>query len=256
MSLHMPQTSPPFWRTAAIEAGAEWQKLRRSPGYVLPVICFPLVFYVVFGLLLAPKSGVEVSRYLLATYSAFGMISAVMFAIVTGVSYEREHGSLMLRRLAPASVGSYVLAKLFSAGCFALIVCLLLAIAAIGFGGVRMPLASLLGLWAVLLLGSVPFVLWAMVLGLRLPAQSAPNWLNLILLPIVLLGGLWVPTMAFPSWLQLGSQWLPTYQLGQLALAQVGMAQADWRWMVCGLGLMSILGWLAAARAWRHSGQQ
>ncbi|MCB1601018.1 MAG: ABC transporter permease [Xanthomonadales bacterium] len=237
------------WR---VEAGMEWRKLRRTLSYVAPVFGFPLVFYTIFGVVLAPKSAANAGTYLLATYSVFAAINAVMFGLVTSLSFEREHGMLTLRRLSPAHPASYLLSKVAAALLFALLVCVMLALVGWCFGEVRTPLATLVRLWLVVCLGVTPFALWALYLGLRLPAQSAANWLNLMLMPLLLLGGLWVPVFAFPGWLQTVSAWLPTYHFGQLALAQIGMPSARSDLMGLALTSFGLAGWWLALRAWRH----
>ena len=78
-------------RTYVLEAKYEFLKLLRMPGYALPSIAFPAMFYLLFGVLFGSRGvgGMSMATYLIATYGAFGVIGAALFGFGVGVAIER-----------------------------------------------------------------------------------------------------------------------------------------------------------------------
>lgn len=65
-------------RLIAIETKFEFLKLLRVPVYSISVLAFPLMFYLVFGSFYGQfeAQGVMVSKYMVATFGAGGVLSA------------------------------------------------------------------------------------------------------------------------------------------------------------------------------------
>jgi len=57
---------------------------------------------------------------------------------------------------------------------------------------------------------------------LLVPFSSAPGITNMIYLPMSFCGGLWVPLMFLPHFMQTIAVLMPTYHLGQLMLGAFG----------------------------------
>jgi ABC-2 type transport system permease protein len=79
---------------------------------------------------------------------------------------------------------------------------------------------------ALTIVGALPFACMGMALALFLPFSSAPGIANMIYLPMSFCGGLWIPVMLLPHFLQKFALLLPTYHLGQLMLGSFGYASA------------------------------
>lgn len=124
-----------------LEAKYELLKLQRLPAYAIPTIAFPVVFYLLFGIAMSgtrPMSGRNVAGYLLATYGAFGVIGAGLFAFGVGVAVERAQGWLLVKRASPMSLGAYVFGKVAASMGFGAVIVALLGLSAAGLGGVRL----------------------------------------------------------------------------------------------------------------------
>ncbi|MEO6076295.1 MAG: ABC transporter permease, partial [Dokdonella sp.] len=68
--------TPRFGAIYRREAWYEFLRMLRTPSFALPTLIFPGAFYLMFGVLLAGRSGnAEVSRYMLATYGVFGVMA-------------------------------------------------------------------------------------------------------------------------------------------------------------------------------------
>src|ERR1700747_3593391 len=71
------------------EAKYEFLKNLRLRMYTTSVLSFPIMFYVLFGLVLNAKesiAGMRVPTYLLATYGTFGVMGASLFGTAAGLA--------------------------------------------------------------------------------------------------------------------------------------------------------------------------
>ena len=119
----------------------------RIPVYAISTLAFPLMFYVLFGIVLGRNNAAvrnDNATYLLATMGCFGVMAASLFGFGVGISIERGQGWLQVKRASPMPhcrrtfSPSSLTAVVFSDGhhrrcCFAV---------GVAFGGVRMPAAD------------------------------------------------------------------------------------------------------------------
>lgn len=194
----------------------------RTPGFVLPALLFPVVFYGFFGIMLA---GAENADYMLVTYGCFGIMGPAMFNFAMNIASDRAHGWLTLKRLSPMPMGAYLTAKLVTSTVFSLVIVGMLYSLAVFVGGVQLSLGQWLALAVTLLIGTLPFALIGLLLGLTLSDKAAPGAVNLIYLPMAFLSGLWVPITMLPEAIQHLSWLWPSFHLSQLGLKVLGMSQ-------------------------------
>src|SRR5271167_2388699 len=219
----------PFSRTLALyakEAKYELLKNLRIPVYAISTVAFPLMFYVLFGIVLGrnnPAGRGEQATYMLATMGCFGVIAVALFGFGVSLAMERGQGWLQVKRASPMPVSAYFLGKLFSAVVFSTVIMLLLLALGFTFGGVRLPLATAAKLVGILVAGSIPFSAMGMAIGYFAKPNSAPGLVNLIYLPMSFCSGLWIPLFMLPHGLQALAKFLPPFHLSQLALNAVGM---------------------------------
>lgn len=207
------------------EAKYEFLKSLRLPVYTASVISFPLMFYVLFGLVLNSKEaigGMGVPTYMIATYGTFGVMGASLFGTASGLASDRGLGWLQVKRASPMPPFAYFAAKVILSMIFSAIVVSLLLTLGIIFGGVRMPLAETAKLLGTLVAGSLPFSAMGLAIGYFVGPNSAPAAINLIYLPMSFCSGLWVPYMFLPKFVRQIALSLPPYHLSQLALGTVG----------------------------------
>src|SRR6266487_6990490 len=79
------------------EAKYEFLKYLRLRMYTVSVLTFPIMFYVLFGLVLNSKQafeGTPVPVYLIPSYGTFGVIAASLFATAAGLASDRGLGWL------------------------------------------------------------------------------------------------------------------------------------------------------------------
>jgi ABC-2 type transport system permease protein len=211
-----------YWKEAKYEFLKRW----RMPVYSLSVVLFPAMFYTLFGLILnRDLSGghQEAATYLLATMGCYGIIGVALFGFGVGVAMERGQGWLEVKRASPMPVPAYFTGRVAMCLVFSLIVFLTLFTLGVVFGGVRLAPAQVLGLMATLVLGSIPFCAFGLVIGYLAKPNSAPAIVNILYFPLSFLSGLWMPIGMLPGFLQKLALALPPYHLGQLALHMVGV---------------------------------
>lgn len=214
-------------RIIAIESKFEFLKLLRVPVYSISVLAFPLMFYLVFGSFYGQfeAQGVMVSKYMVATFGAGGVLSAALFAFGVGVASERGQGWLRLKRVSPMPPMAYFASKIGMALLFGMLIVIAVTLAGIVAQGVRLNALEWLRLLGTLLLGVFPFSALGMFIGYLFGPNSAPMVLNLLYMPMAFTSGLWMPITILPQVIQNIAQYLPTYHYAQLALGAIGAEQ-------------------------------
>jgi ABC-2 type transport system permease protein len=214
-------------RVFLLEAHSEFLRLLRAPSFCVPTIAFPLMFYLVFGIFLGPvHAHPEAARSALANFMVIGAMATGLFALGITLANDRERGLLELKRALPMPPGTYLLAKLAMAMLFAAIVSLLLMGLAATLGGISLPPTRWLLLFAMAVIGVVPFCAIGLLVGALVKATAAPAVLNLIYLPMSFLSGLWVPLNFLPhSLARLAPLW-PSWQLAQIGVVVIDQSPA------------------------------
>ncbi|HEX5791880.1 MAG TPA: ABC transporter permease [Rheinheimera sp.] len=210
------------------EARYDLLSIVRTPGFVLPALAFPLMFYLFFGVFFRAGGGAD---YLLVTYSCFGIMGPAMFNFAAGIASDRAHGWLTLKQLSPMPFSAYLMGKLSTSLLFSAVILLLLFSAAVSLGNVVLSGAQWLLLALTMLLGTLPFALLGLLLGLSLSDKAAPGVVNLIYLPMAFLSGLWLPLFLFPGWLQQLAWLWPSFHLSQLGLKVIAQDQGVALWL-------------------------
>ncbi len=231
-TLPLPQAaSGSFGRTFGLylrEIRSELIRATRNKAFALSILGFPTMFYLLFGVMNRGESmhgGVNVAKYLMASYAAFGMVGASLFGIGVGLAMERTSGWLELKRASPMPPLAYLAARCAMAVVFSLAIVTLLCIIGVSLAGVHLTMGEYSRMLLVTVVGSAPFAGMGLLLAMLLPPNAAPGIVNMIYLPMSYCSGLWVPLFMLPRWLQHLAPWLPTYHLSQLMLSTVGYAQ-------------------------------
>ena len=244
---------PRLVRIYAADAGYEFLRLLRAPGASVPMLAFPAMFYLLFGVMFG-HHGVQQATYVLGSMAAFGVMAPGLFGFGVVVAIERERGLLALKRALPVPPGAYLAAKMVMAMLFAALIFVILAVLAAVIGGVRLAPTQWLALALVMVLGVLPFCAIGLLVGTWVSAQAAPAIANLIYLPMSFLSGLWVPLAAMPHVLQQLAPLWPAWYLGRLSLRAVGMAHAPLGPPIAALLLFTAVFFALAVRRLRRSG--
>jgi ABC-2 type transport system permease protein len=207
-----------------MEARSEALKAMRLPFFVLPLLGFPIMFYLLFGVAMRFGSigGLSMAEYMLATYGAFGVMNAALFGFGIGIAAERGQGWLLLKRATPMPPLALLTGKLAMSFLVSAAVVVALLALGLGPGHVRAPAAQLAELAAVLVAGALPFSAMGLAIGYWAGPNSAPVLCNMLALPIAFASGLWIPYPMLPSFVRQVAHGLPAYHYAQLALGVIG----------------------------------
>ncbi|PFG44683.1 ABC-2 type transport system permease protein [Isoptericola jiangsuensis] len=222
----------------------------RIPIAVLGNMIFPalaMFFFVV------PQT--EVSQNPLFATSAvaglafFAVCSASLFTYGLGVAEDRQLPFDPFVRSLPAGPGPRMAARVLNGAIFALFGLVPLILIAWLFTAAAVTLPQLLAGVGVILAASVPFVLLGMAVGYSLSAKAALPVVQVVLFPLAFAGGLFLPPMLFPDWLEGVSRFVPTRAGRDLLVdALTGAPAYPGAWLV-------LIGWtavFAALAAWAY----
>jgi ABC-2 type transport system permease protein len=216
-------TNPAPLRCYWLEARCEFLRVLRAPAFAVPTLVFPPMFYLLFGVLLNGGGNGRAAAYLMATFGVFGVMAPGLFGFGVAMAMDRERGFLALKRALPTPPGALLLAKMAMAMVFAAMISLILSTMAVTLGGVALSPLQLVQLFAVDVVGVLPFCAIGLYIGTTVSGQGAPAVINLLYLPMAFLAGLWMPLSMLPSFFAILAPVWPAYHLAQIALAVVGL---------------------------------
>lgn len=216
-------------RVLAVEVAEGLRAILREPTALFFSVVMPVMFFALFASLFGDQpsaSGIPVGATMLATYGAFGVVSVMLVNPGIAVAEDRTRGWLRVKKVSAAPIGSTIAAKVLAALPYALLVLVAITAVSLLTTGPVLTVGTWLRLVAVLLLGSLPFALLSLAVGFVASSNAAVAVLNAVLFPMVVASGLWFPPEMLPAFVGTIAQFLPTYHLGQLALAQLTGAPA------------------------------
>jgi len=224
-----PLQRPNLLTICAKEAKYEFLKNLRFPMFSVSTLVFPLMFYVLFGLVMGRQTigNISTTVYLIPAYGTFGVMGASLFGTAAGLAAERGLGWLQVKRASPMPLFAYFSAKVLMAITFSTIDVLALMILGFAFGGVHLAIMTAVKLLLTLVAGSIPFCAMGLAIGYFASPNSAPAVINLFYLPMSFCSGLWMPFMFLPKFVQKIAVFLPPYHLSQLALNLVGGGRGE-----------------------------
>ena len=245
----------PFGPMLRAQTKIELLRLLRIPWFTIATIVFPVMFYSFFGLEQAhmPYMNATVGLYLLASFSAYAVMSLALFSFGASVAAERGSGATRLMRAAPLRPLAYFAGKGIASIAFGGVAMLVLVLFARVTGGAELSMSMLAALMTRLLLGSLPFVALGFAVGYLAGLNASVAILNLITLPLAFASGLFVPLDQLPPFVQSIAPYLPTYHLGQLAWGAVGASSEPWpRAALWLLGYAALFTWIAVRAYYRE----
>jgi ABC-2 type transport system permease protein len=201
----------------------ELVKMSRTPAFAIPTLLFPLIFFLLFGVLMGSARGnADMSLFAFVSYGVFGAIAPGLFGFGVSLAFEREQGMLVFRQAIPMPSGSYLLARMVMAMMFVAVVSLLMIVLAVTLAHVPLTFTSAASVFFINVLGVLPFCAIGLFVGSLVSGQAAPAIVNLIYIPMSFLSGLWVPMQFLPKAIQQLAPIWPAHHLVQLSMKAVG----------------------------------
>lgn len=245
-----------LWAAYLGEMRVEFIKSLRTPAFAVPTLLFPIMFYLLFGIFLGSMRGnIGQALNTFATYGVFGAMGPGLFGFGVSLAIEREQGLLTLKQALPQPPGAYLLARAFMAMVFVAIISILLTLIAVLVGHVPLTFMQGISLFAINVLGVLPFCALGMFLGSMVSGQASPAIINIIFLPMAFLSGVILPLQMMPKIVADTAPLWPAYHQAQMALATVGApSKGSFAGHVAVLTGMTLLFFVLAVRRMHGSG--
>ena len=207
----------------------EFVKMIRNPMFAVPTLFFPVMFYMLFAVILY-KGATDGAIQILVRMGVFGVMAPGLFGFGVALAFEREYGLLQYKQALPMPPGSYLLARMAMAMMFAAIIALLLISLALFVSHAPLTSSMIGRLFVTEVLGVLPFCALGLTVGTLVSGQAAPAVINIIYLPMAFLSGTFFPLEAAgPVLAGMAPVW-PSFHLTQLALAAVDQRHVGAAW--------------------------
>ncbi|WP_414941157.1 ABC transporter permease [Amycolatopsis sp. cmx-11-51] len=200
----------------------EIKRIVRSPQFALFTIGMPLVMFLLFGGIFGAREiapGVSTATVTMVNMAAYGAMTAALFT-GTRVATERTDGWQRTLRLTPMRAPGYLMVKV-TAGLFVALPVLLVIFAAGMIRGIRLETGQWLTIFGTLWLGTLPFAVLGLMIGLFGKGDTVQAVTGALMLPLGMFGGLWIPLQILPGWMNTAGHIMPTYWLGEIGRAPV-----------------------------------
>jgi len=232
----------------------ELRRMIREPRILVFTVLMPVASYVVFtgfGNMTDKVDGLPLAATIMVGIAGYGAIIGVL-SLGSAVSVERTQGWLRQLRVTPLRPRAVVAVKAFTSTLIAIPSIIGVGIAGYVEHHIHLTLSQWLLILVVMWVGTVPFALLGLAIGYALPPNVASPASFVLFFSLSVLGGLLVPTVAFPSAMQRLAHALPSNRYAELGWrAATGHPPTA-------LGMAVLAGWtvlfaVLAAIAYRRS---
>ncbi len=179
----------------------------RTPIAAFFTLAFPLMFLIVFGLVLGSEdieeTGLTVAQFYAPALAVFGAVSATYTNLAIGTAIARDEGILKRVRGTPLPPWCYLTARVGSAIYMAAISVAIMLAAGMVFYGLRFYAEAVVALVITFLVGVATFAMLGLLLaGLSPSGDLAPALANATLLPLAFFSDIFIVTGSdTPAWI-------------------------------------------------------
>jgi ABC-2 type transport system permease protein len=218
----------------------------RAPGYLLPTLAMPGLFYFLFE---GPDTEVELVTFLMASYAMWAILGVAFFQFGVSIAEERTTPWERFLRTLPLSAGQRLAGRVLSAALFATAAAAIVIVEAHLINPVSVPADRWLPWLGALLAGGVVVAVGGIAMGYWASPRTATPLATLAWLLLAYLGGLWATPGELPRWAAEVSPYLPTRLWGELTWAAVQgqtASLADWLGLLAytlGFALLALWGY-------------
>lgn len=213
----------------------------RVPIALIGTFAFPalsLLFFVV------PQRSVADDPFIatqsVAALTVFAVMANLLFSFGLGVSGDRESPWYPYLRTLPAPGGVRVAASVLATGALALAAMLPVVILGATLTEAEASPLQLLAAVGALALASLPFAFLGLAIGYSMPSKAAIAVVQVVMFGLAFGGGLFLPPLLFPDWLDAISMFLPSRHARELVIAAVQSSAVEW-WVWAGLAAWTVV---------------
>jgi ABC-2 type transport system permease protein len=193
---------------------AELLALLRTPGFLIPTMLFPSMFFLMFAAPNLPNAAA--ANFATGSFMTFAVFTVTFFQFGVGTANERENPWSSFVRTLPAHPIYRNGGKVITAAILALLAALVLVVAAHFSTPLDLPLERWPRIFLALAAGGVMMGLLGTALAYLVTPKAALPLANLIYLPLAFMGGMWMPPELLPKVVQAISPYLPSRQWMEL----------------------------------------
>ena len=164
-------------------------------------------------------TGLTLPTYMMVSMASFGALTAVLMGNSERIAKERETGWVRQLRLTTLPGRGYVLAKTAGAAVVSLPSIVVVFVIAATVKDVRLDAWQWLALTGAIWAGSLVFAALGVAIGYLASGDAVRPITMITYFGLSILGGLWMPTTTFPTWLQDIAKWVPTHAYAALGQA-------------------------------------
>ncbi|MGR6972509.1 ABC transporter permease [Streptomyces cynarae] len=164
-------------------------------------------------------TGLSVAKYVMVSMASFGALTAVLMGNSERIAKEREGGWVRQLRLTTLPGRGYVLAKTAGAAVVSLPSIVVVFLVAAAVKDVRLEAWQWFALTGAIWAGSLVFAALGVAIGYLASGDAVRPITMIVYFGLSILGGLWMPSSSFPTWLQDIAKWLPTHAYAALGQA-------------------------------------
>ncbi|WP_328479870.1 ABC transporter permease [Streptomyces sp. NBC_00377] len=161
-------------------------------------------------------TGLTLPTYMMVSMASFGALTAVLMGNSERIAKERQSGWVRQLRLTTLPGRGYVLAKTASAAVVSLPSIVVVFAVAAAVKGVRLDAWQWVALTGAIWAGSLVFAALGVAIGYLANGDAVRPITMITYFGLSILGGLWMPTTTFPTWLQDIAKWVPTHAYAAL----------------------------------------
>jgi ABC-2 type transport system permease protein len=199
--------------------------LVRWPGYVVPTVVFPAMFFVFFDLSFARESSAN-AAFLTLAFIVFAVVGVTFYQFGVNIALDRGRPWERYLRTLPATAIERFTARIVTAMIFALATAAVVALVAVAFTPIHLSLVQWLLVLLYCIAGGVPFVFIGITIGYWASAPAAMPIATATNLLLAYAGGLWIPPKLLPPFVQAISPYLPTREFANLVWSITGRGSA------------------------------
>lgn len=206
-------------RLVLAQIGFEQRSFWRNRTRAFFSVAFPLVFLVVFNAIngnhhIEEMGGIPYATWFVPGILAYGLIMATFTNLATSVAVSRDAGVLKRIQGTPLPNWAFMAGRIGST----LVTATVLVGATLLLGSVaydtQIRTSTLPGLVTTIALGSICFTILGLAATTIIPnADSAPAVLNLLVLPLTFISGIWMVLDGAPGWLDTVAKVFPVRPL-------------------------------------------
>jgi len=180
----------------------------RNPAAAFFTIFFPLMFLIIFNLLFGndevtfPGGSVSGSTFYVPAIAAFSLITACYTNLAMSITFSRDQGVLKRKRGTPLPTVSFLAGRILHSTLIAILMVAVVATAGALFYNVDPPIDKLPAVLAAVVVGAASFCALGLAITSIVPnAEAAPAVINITILPLLFISGIFIPLDDAPGWL-------------------------------------------------------